>query len=83
MSLANRLLAGFLGGTITALLCAAAILRTLPAEPEDAMTAAGMALMLIWPVLIVIAFVSARSWLGWAAMVGVSLAAVCIGWGLS
>ena len=83
MSFANRLLAGFLGGTIAALLCAAAVLRSLPAEPEDAMTAAGMTLMLVWPVLIAIAFVPARGWLGWAAMVGVSLAAVSIGWGLA
>ena len=80
MSFANRLLAGLLGGTIAALLCAAAVLRRLPAEPKDAMTAAGMTLMLVWPVLVVLAFVPARSWLGWAAMTGVSLAAVGIGW---
>lgn len=80
MSLANRLLAGFLGGTIAALLCAAAVLRSLPAEPKDAMTAAGMTLMLVWPVLIVTAFVPERGWLAWVVMACISLAAISIGW---
>jgi hypothetical protein len=83
MNMANRLLAGFVGGTIAALLCAAAVLRRLPAESDDAMTAAGMTLMLVWPVLVVVAFVPGRSWLGWAVMVGVALVAAVIGWGIA
>lgn len=79
----NRLLSGFVGGTIAALLCAAAVLRRLPAEPNDAMTAAGMTLMLVWPVLVVAAFAPGRSWLGWVAMVAVSLIAAVIGWGIA
>jgi len=81
--MANRLLSGFVGGTIAALLCAAAVLRRLPAEPNDAMTAAGMTLMLVWPVLVVAAFVPGRSWLGWATMLAVSLIAAVIGWGFA
>ncbi len=83
MRLANRLLAGPLGGTIAALLCAAAVLRLLPADPKDAMTVAGMTLMLLWPVLVILAFVPGRSWLGWAAMIGISLAALGQGWVLA
>ena len=79
----NRLLSGFVGGTIAAFLCAAAVLRRLPAEPNDAMTAAGMTLMLVWPVLVVAAFVPGRSWLGWVAMGAVSLIAAVIGWGMA
>lgn len=83
MKFANRLFAGFLGGTIAALLCAAAVLRHLPAEREDAMTAAGMTLMLVWPVLVVLAFIPERSLLGWVAIACVSLVAVSVGWGLA
>lgn len=80
MRFANRLFAGFLGGTIAALFCAAAVLRRLPADPKDAMTAAGMTLMLVWPVLVVGAIVPGRGWVGWAVMGFVSLAAIGIGW---
>jgi hypothetical protein len=83
MNFANRLLAGFFGGTIAALLCAAAVLRSLPAEPKDAMSAAGMTLMLVWPVLIVIAFAVGRGWLAWTVMAGVALGAIGLGWGLA
>jgi|GEM_PF-6000449 hypothetical protein len=83
MNFANRFLAGFFGGTIAALLCAAAVLRSLPAEPKDAMSAAGMTLMLVWPVLIVVAFMTERGWLAWAVIAGVALVAAFLGWGLA
>ena len=47
------------------------------------MSAAGMTLMLVWPVLIVIAFTTGRGWLAWAIMAGVALAAAALGWGLA
>lgn len=81
MGMVNRLLAGFIGGTFAALLCAAAVLRRLPAEPDDAMTAAGMTLMLLWSVIVIAAFVPQRGWLGWAIVAGAALAGIIVGWG--
>lgn len=80
MKTAGRLALAFVGGTLVALLYAAAIFRALPASPQDAMSAAGMALMLLWPVLIVAAAVPARLRTSAALLAANAAVALLIGW---
>lgn len=80
MMVACRLALAFVGGTWVALLYAAAILRTLPAEPDDAMTAAGMALMLVWPALVVASAVPARIRTSGVFLIANAVLALLVGW---
>jgi hypothetical protein len=80
MMTACRLALVLIGGTVVALLYAAAILRTLPADPDDAMTAAGMALMLVWPALVVASAVPARLRTSTLFLAANAALALLIGW---
>ena len=80
MMTACRLALVLIGGTVVALLYAAAILRTLPADPDDAMTAAGMALMLVWPALVVASAVPARLRTSALFLAANAALALLIGW---
>jgi hypothetical protein len=80
MMTACRLALVLIGGTAVAMLYAAAILRTLPADPDDAMTAAGMALMLVWPVLVVASAVPARLRTSALFLAANAALALLIGW---
>jgi len=80
MMTACRLALVLIGGTAVALLYAAAILRTLPAAPDDAMTAAGMALMLVWPALVVASTVPARLRTSALFLAANAALALLIGW---
>jgi len=80
MKNAGRLTLAFVGGTLVALLYAAAILRTLPATPQDAMSAAGMALMLLWPALIVASAVPTRVRTSATVLAANAAVALLIGW---
>jgi hypothetical protein len=82
MLTASRVIAGFLLATVVALLCAAALFRQLPADPKDAMSAAGMLLVVAWPLLVIAAVMPARVRTSLSMIGAVGLAALLLGWGL-